>query len=53
MSVTYKTHWYSTIYVFRLEEIMCKHFGVLAYKTYTQLFGIQIVYIKNEVKIEI
>lgn len=53
MSVTYKTYWYSTIYVFQLEEIMCKHFGVLAYKTYTQLFGIQIVYIKNDVKIEI
>ena len=32
---------------------MCKHFGVLAYKTYAQLFGIQIVYIKNDVKIEI
>ena len=31
---------------------MCKHFGVLAYKTYTQLFGFQIVYIKNDVKIE-
>ena len=53
MSVTYKTHWYSTIQVFRLEEIMCKYFGILAYKTYTQLFGFQIVYIKNDGKIEI
>lgn len=52
MSVTHKTYWYSTIYVFRLEEIMCKYFGILAYKAYTQLFGFQLVYIKNDVKIE-